>query len=100
MKKIVLLLALVGLFASCATKKNSNISTVMLTGKITALGITTFQYGTHMLKVENKIYALRSATIKLDNYVNKLVTLKGEKISGYPIENGPELIDVSEISFK
>lgn len=75
-------------------------STVTLTGQISPLGMTTFQYGTHMIKAENKSYALKSAQVKLDDYVNKSVTLKGTKVAGYPLEGGPELIEVSEISIK
>ncbi|KKX48297.1 MULTISPECIES: hypothetical protein [Sphingobacterium] len=100
MKKIVILSMLVGLLSGCTMKKTGGMSTIVLTGEITPLGMTTFQYGTHKINSENKTYALQSSRVKLDEFVNKSVTLKGKKVLGYPIESGPELIEVSEISFK
>lgn len=91
---------LVGLLSSCTMKKSDGTSKMNLTGEITPLGMTTFQYGTHTIRTENKIYALKSTSIKLDDYLNKLVILQGEKVRGYPLEGGPELIEVSEISVK
>lgn len=73
---------------------------IILTGEISPLGMTTFQYGTHTINADNKTYALKSTAVKLDDYAHKLVTLKGKKVSGYPLEGGPELIEVSEISVK
>jgi hypothetical protein len=60
-------------------------------------GMTTYQYGTHLIKADGKTYALNSATLNLDDFAEKKVSLKGTKVEGYPIENGPELIEVIEI---
>ena len=73
---------------------------ITLTGKVEQLGMTTFQYGTHLIKAENKTYALKSTKVNLNNYVDKSVTLKGTKVAGYPLENGPELIEVTEVQAK
>ncbi|WP_447769207.1 hypothetical protein [Sphingobacterium faecium] len=101
MKKIVIFTMLVGLLSSCCSMKNTgDRDTIVITGKIIPLGMTTFQYGTHMIDAENKTYALKSIKIKLDDYIDKSVTLKGKKVEGYPLEGGPELIEVSEISSK
>lgn len=54
-------------------------------------------YGTHTILNKDKIYALRSSTINLDHYVNQTVTIKGNKIKGYPVDGGAEYIDVKEV---
>jgi len=59
--------------------------------------ITTYQYGTHTISNEGKTYALKSSTINLDTHVNKTATVKGNKINGYPVDGGPEFIDVKEV---
>jgi hypothetical protein len=81
-------------------KTGANNDLVTLTGKVSALGMTTFQYGTHLIKVENKTYALKSSKVNLDTYIDKSVTLKGTKVSGYPLEGGPDFIEVSEVQLK
>lgn len=85
--------------ASCSSIKNSESSgAVRLTGQLKPLGMTAFQYGTHLLKTQTKLYALKSSTLKLNDYIDKSVTIKGTKVPGYPLEGGPELIQVSEIT--
>lgn len=73
---------------------------VTLTGAIEETGMTTYQYGTHKIKAEDITYALKSSKINLNDYTDKSVTIKGTKVSGYPLEGGPELIEVLEISEK
>jgi hypothetical protein len=100
MKKILILSLFVAVFSGCGAMKNGNSSgTVTASGTIEKLGMTTFQYGTHLLKAENRTYALKSATINLDTYLDKKVTIKGKKVSGYPLEGGPEFIDVTLVKF-
>ncbi|MDN3588924.1 hypothetical protein QWY86_19765 [Pedobacter aquatilis] len=75
--------------------KDSNTKThVTATGTIQKLGMSTFQYGTHILKTADKTYALKS-TFSLDPYLDKTVTIKGKKVKGYPLDGGPELVDVT-----
>ncbi len=100
MKKLLLLSLFVAIFSGCTSFKDSNTAKqATATGTIQKTGMTTFQYGTHLLKTENKTYALRSDAIKLDEYLNKKVTVKGKKVKGYPLEGGPELLDVYLIKF-
>ena len=68
--------------------------TVEINGKLLEQGMTTYQYGTHILSG----YALRSSTINLDNYVNQDVTVFGYEISGYPVDGGPIYIEVEQIN--
>lgn len=100
MKKLLLLSIFVAIFSGCTSFKDLNTAKqATATGTIQKTGMTTFQYGTHLLKTENKTYALRSDAIKLDEYLNKKVTVKGKKVKGYPLEGGPELLDVYMIKF-
>lgn len=103
MKKALLLVLsvfVVGM-SSCSTMKNkATTEMVTLTGAIEEAGMTTYQYGTHKIKAEDKTYALKSSKINLNDYTDKSVTIKGTKVSGYPLEGGPELIEVLEISEK
>lgn len=62
-------------------------------GTLQAQGITTYLYGSHTLPG----YALRSSTVKLDDYLNQKVTVRGHKIDGYPVDGGPDYIEVEEI---
>jgi len=73
---------------SCNKKNN-----IKITGTIYKQGITTYQYGTHVIKN----YALRSNSIDLDLYIDSVITVVGKKIDGYPVERGPEYIEVKKI---
>lgn len=75
-------------------------NTVILTGKVTRIEMSTFQYGSHMIETKDKSYALSTTEVQLKDYENKFVTIKGEKVKGYPLEGGPELIRVSEVLIK
>ena len=66
-------------------------------GLLEKRGITTYQYGTHVISDTKKTYALRSELVVLDAYVGKTVTVKGVKIPGYPVDGGPEFLEVSEV---
>lgn len=59
--------------------------------------VTSYMYGTHTITENGKTYAIQSKTINLDLYISKKVTVKGTKINGYPLDGGPELIDVKGV---
>lgn len=67
------------------------------TGRIQKQGMTTYQYGSHILKTDDTFYALRSKEHDLNDYVGKKVKVISEKIAGYPISGGPEFILVLKI---
>lgn len=101
MKKLIVLLALGLSIAGCSSMKSSKDGdTVSLNGKIEKAGMTTYQYGTHTIQSNQKTYALKSSSLNLDNYENKEVEVIGKKVPGYPVENGPELIEVSSVKVK
>ncbi len=72
---------------------------VTAVGTIKERGITSYMYGTHVLVNENgrALYALKSDRIDLDTYVGRRVTVCGELIDGYPVDNGPGYLDVSSL---
>ncbi|MEJ7738219.1 MAG: hypothetical protein WKF97_12395 [Chitinophagaceae bacterium] len=98
MKRIILLLPLFsGLFLSCDMNDNASskeAATVKFYGLLEQQGITTYQYGTHTISNGSQTYALKSSTVNLDKYTGKNVTIKGTKVDGFPLENGPDFIDV------
>ncbi|WP_285058211.1 hypothetical protein [Pedobacter ginsengisoli] len=103
MKKLLFLLIIGAAVAGCGTTKQTPVpktDVIELSGKLEKLGMTTFQYGTHVLKTADKTYALKSEKVNLDGFVDKQVTLKGTKVDGYPIEAGPDLLEVQEITSK
>ena len=51
-------------------------------------------YGTHMLTGKNSFLALQSRKINLDHFMNKPVCIVGEILEGYPMNDGPKLIEV------
>lgn len=81
---------------ACQSKKLAS-NQVEISGVIQKQGMTTYQYGTHTISSGDKIYALKSSTIDLNKYLKQNVTIIGEKISGYPIEGGPDYIEVVKI---
>ncbi len=100
MKKILILSLFVAVISGCSSMKNANhTGSVTASGTIQKLGMSTFQYGTHLLKADNKTYALKSGSINLDTYLDKKVTIKGRKVKGYPVDGGPELVDVTLVKF-
>jgi hypothetical protein len=98
MKRILILLALATTFSACSKLNNKpNANFVELKGNLQLLEMSTFQYGTHIITEDQKTYALRSSVVDLKAYEGKTVKLKGTKIEGYPVENGPDFIDVTKI---
>lgn len=78
------------------------------TGIISKPESTTYQYGTHVLNgyildgnpaSENNLcnYALKSSRLDLDKLIGKKVICIVKKIKGYPIDFGPEFLDVEHV---
>lgn len=77
-------------------------------GILSKAEVTSYQYGTHQLNgyvldgnPENVgkeiLFALKTDKVNLDKWIGKRLIITGEEVEGYPIENGPLLIDVKEI---
>jgi hypothetical protein len=80
-------------------KKDTDSTEISAIGVIQKQGITTYQYGTHILINSNQqtFFALTSENVNLDDFLNKTVEIKGHKVNGYPVEDGPEYLKVTEI---
>lgn len=79
--------------------ENKSPQAVSASGIIQQQGITTYQYGTHVLldMNGNTLYALKSDVIPLSDYAGRKVQLQGVPIEGYPIEGGPGYLEVLTI---
>ncbi len=97
MKKIIVLYTFFALMAFSCGDENTKSFEIELTGSLTVQGITTYQYGTHVLSTDSEFYALQSDKVNLDDFVNTVVTIKGNKIEGYPVDGGPDYIKVVEL---
>lgn len=78
-------------------KKETISSQLEITGTIAKTGITTYQYGSHTITDDNSFYALRSTAVNLDDYVGQEVTIFGEIVDGYPVDGGPDFIEVTQV---
>ncbi|HLZ58180.1 MAG TPA: hypothetical protein VKR06_14660 [Ktedonosporobacter sp.] len=74
---------------------------VQATGIIQPIGVTTYMYGTHRLinQSGNTLYALRSRTLNLGQYIGKYVQITAMLVPGYPIDGGPSYLDVQTIAY-
>ncbi len=92
-----------------SNKKLSNeVEQKMWNGIISKAEVTSYQYGSHELTGNSldgnpdnvgktTLYALTSAKINIDKWIGKNVIITGNYINGYPLENGPKLIEVIDI---
>lgn len=92
MFKCVCLLALA--LAWCHAPDND----LQLTGYLIRPEATTYMYGTHALESRGRIVAaLKSDSVNLDAYTGKKVRITGNRVPGYPLSGGPDLIEVNKI---
>ena len=68
-----------------------------ITGTIQEQGMTSYQYGTHTFTNSETFYAITSDSIDLNEYLNREVTIRAEKVEGYPVDGGPEYLRVLEV---
>lgn len=68
-------------------------------GVLKLLEAAPFQYGTHALHDASGklVYALQSDLIKLDNYLDCPVVVKGHPLAAYSYEGGPAHLSVTEV---
>lgn len=90
---VIRLFLFMAITSSCVDRSDR----LELTGNLEPLGLTSFQYGSHQLISEDSSFALRSSSIDLTKYEFKRVHIVGVKVDGYPIENGPLLIEIKSI---
>ncbi len=89
------------LFCACNNKiKSADDYPFIFEGMIEKSGITSYMYGTHTISNNGEMYALKSSNRSLDSFVNRVVVIKGSKMASYPVDAGPEYIDVAVIEAK
>jgi hypothetical protein len=97
MKAIILSLVTGLIFLSATCDRENSEEQMQLKGTIESQGITSYQYGTHILNTEDEFYALKSEILDLDEFVGEEVTITGSKIEGYPVDGGPNFILVTQV---
>ncbi|MGY5849228.1 hypothetical protein [Salegentibacter sp. F14] len=100
MKLLVTLSSLIFLFANTCNSPEGNGNQLQISGTLEATGITSYQYGSHILTTEDTFYALRSEKVDLSQFEGKTVSIEGEKVEGYPVDGGPDYIEVITINVK
>ena len=83
------------LTATCSRARNEK--GMAITGTIQEQGITSYQYGTHTLTNSETFYAITSDSVNLNDYLNREVTVRAEKVEGYPVDGGPEYLRVIQV---
>ena len=83
--------------SACRDEKQEDLVTTK--GTVYKQGITTYQYGSHVLadSATNVYYALRSNKIDLDQFLNQKIEVKGSLVEGYPVDDGPEFLEVTSV---
>lgn len=91
----VFIILIISITSSCGSRNTQMEHTY--TGTIEAAGITSYQYGTHLLRTDDEEYALKSENINLKDYEGKKVMITAKKIDDYPIEGGPVYLSVLKV---
>jgi len=92
--RILSIMLILSLFFSSCNKDDLQINeSIEISGTLEKQGVTTYMYGTHTLSG----YALRSSSLDLDDYLNQDITVVGHKVDGYPVDGGPEYIEVEKV---
>ena len=96
--KLVKILLVIGAITMYSCKSsNSDEKIRYYSGTIEPTGITSYQYGTHILESENDFYALKSDVLDLTKYENQEVEITASKIEGYPVDGGPVYLLVTKV---
>lgn len=85
--------------SSCKKEQaeDSTNENVTVSGQIQRQSITFYQYGSHIISNDQEVFALRSETIDLETYINKTVIVVGQKVPGYPVDGGPDYLEVIRV---
>ncbi|QDC44095.1 copper resistance protein NlpE N-terminal domain-containing protein [Methylophilus medardicus] len=82
---------------------------VLVQGVLEKRTISSWQYGTHQLTGDffqaeatamapRKVFALKSEQINLDPFLGQEVAITGKAIAGYPVDGGPDFIEVIAVA--
>jgi len=100
MKNLIKKLFLCGIiiFMAFSCEEDDEKEYIRVSG-IVKTGETVYGYGTHALFDQDTLrYMLFSDNVNLNDYINDYITLKGEKVQGYPLnESEPGLLKIISI---
>jgi starvation-inducible outer membrane lipoprotein len=99
MKRLVVVAVMVALATAAPVMAQES---VVATGTMERLDITSYQYGSHAITDEasGTFYVLNSDVVDLDAYDGQRVTVYGTLVPGYEsgqVEGGPPLVYVTEV---
>lgn len=101
MKKFLLVLMAGFLLTACSSvgsKNNREAYNYNYAGTLEVLEMSSWMYGSHTLTTKDgEFYALKSENVDLNDFNGRSVHLLGDEVDGYPLNNGPKLIDVKKV---
>jgi hypothetical protein len=101
MKKLIFLILMLVVLVGCKSGEVKNTDNLVVrSGVITKLEMSTWMYGTHVLSDEGgkPLTALEGNTdLNFDKYQGEKVEVTGTLKEGYPLNGGPELLEVKTI---
>ena len=97
MRKLILFFALIVICFSCEDDNDTSMKSS--SGIIRELQGSFYMYGTHTLESNTgeTLYALSSSSINLYEFNDMNVEVKGNLIDGYPVDGGPEYLEVKTV---
>jgi len=98
MKKLILTAVCFMILGGCTSNRIKD-EGVKRDGILTAVQMSTWMYGTHILSDDTgkPLTALNSQKINLDEYEGQKVEVRGTLKDGYPVDSGPEYLEVHSI---
>ncbi|UUV16879.1 hypothetical protein NRK67_02950 [Fusobacteria bacterium ZRK30] len=98
MKKLILIGVCLMVLGGCTSNRIKD-EGVKRDGVLTAVQMSTWMYGTHVLSDDTgkPLTALSGQKIDLDEYEGEKVEVRGILKDGYPVDSGPEYLEVQSI---
>jgi len=98
MKKLVLIAVCLMVLGGCTSNRTKD-EGVKREGTLTAIQMSTWMYGTHVLSdnTGKPLTALSGQKINFDEYEGQKVEVRGTLKDGYPVDSGPEYLEVQSI---
>ncbi len=98
MKKLILIAVCFTILGGCSSNRIKD-EGVKRDGVLTAVQMSAWMYGSHVLSDDTgkPLTALSGQKIDLDEYDGQNVEVKGTLKGGYPVDSGPEYLEVQSI---
>jgi hypothetical protein len=98
MKKLILMAVCFMVLGGCTSGRIKD-GEVKREGTLTAIQMSTWMYGTHILSDDTgkPLTALSGQEINFDEYEGQKVEVRGTLKDGYPVDSGPEYLEVQSI---